>query len=331
MAWFIAQSAIMIALAFLVGLLVGWLIWGRFLRDANRALVSLRQRVRDCDRDHRPIDSTPDSAVIPIASVAIVTAADATSAVEEPVSKPVRIPSPRSESIVPAAVVPIDESDPTPIEEPITAPEPIEEPITAPEPIEEQTAAEPAEEPIADLARIEGIGPKIAAALVAAGIRGYRQLADADADALTRAINNAGITFAPSLVTWARQARLLADGDEDGFAELTARLIAGRDVDPITPVTAEEPAEEPVEDLQRIEGIGPKMSAALVAAGIRSYRQLAGSDETRLRDAIEAAGLNFAPSLVTWARQARLLADGDEEGFADLTRRLVAGRDEGRV
>lgn len=317
MAWFIAQSAIMIALAFLVGLLVGWLIWGRFLRDANRALVSLRQRARDCDRDHRPIDSTPDSAAIPIAS-----------AVEEPVSKPVRIPSPRGESIVPAAVVPIEESDPTPIEEPITAPEPIEEPITAPEPIEEQAAAE---EPIADLARIEGIGPKIAAALVAAGIRGYRQLADADADALTRAINNAGITFAPSLVTWARQARLLADGDEDGFAELTARLIAGRDVDPITPVTVEEPAEEPAEDLQRIEGIGPKMSAALVAAGIRSYRQLAGSDETRLRDAIEAAGLNFAPSLVTWARQARLLADGDEEGFADLTRRLVAGRDEGRV
>jgi hypothetical protein len=33
---------------------------------------------------------------------------------------------------------------------------------------------------------------------------------------------------------------------------------------------------------------------------------------------------------VTWARQARLLADGDEEGFADLRRRLVAGRDTGR-
>ena len=74
-----------------------------------------------------------------------------------------------------------------------------------------------------------------------------------------------------------------------------------------------------------------KMSGALVAAGIRSYQQLAAADEATLRAAIEAAGLSFAPSLVTWARQAQLLADGDEAGFEDLTRRLVAGRDVGRL
>ncbi len=99
----------------------------------------------------------------------------------------------------------------------------------------------------------------------------------------------------------------------------------------VEPVVAVVPAQAgPPDDLQRIEGIGPKMSGALVAAGIRTYAQLAGSDEATLRAAIEAAGLNFAPSLVTWARQARLLADGDEAGFEDLTRRLVAGRDVGR-
>ncbi len=73
------------------------------------------------------------------------------------------------------------------------------------------------------------------------------------------------------------------------------------------------------------------MAAALQAAGIRTYRALADSSDTRLRNAISGSGLKFAPSIVTWARQARLLADGDEEGFADLTRRLVAGRDEGRA
>ncbi len=92
-----------------------------------------------------------------------------------------------------------------------------------------------------------------------------------------------------------------------------------------------EPEAVPDDDLERIEGIGPKMSRALRAAGIRTYAKLAASDEATLRTAIENAGLNFAPSIVTWARQARLLADGDEEGFADLTRRLVAGRDTGRV
>ena len=84
------------------------------------------------------------------------------------------------------------------------------------------------------------------------------------------------------------------------------------------------------DNLQRIEGIGPQMSAALNGAGIRTYQQLANASEAALRNAIEAAGLRFAPSLVTWSRQARLLAEGDEDGFADLTRRLVAGRDTGR-
>jgi predicted flap endonuclease-1-like 5' DNA nuclease len=85
------------------------------------------------------------------------------------------------------------------------------------------------------------------------------------------------------------------------------------------------------DNLERIEGIGPRMAAALHQAGISTYRELAGCDERRLRAAIEAAGLRFAPSLTTWARQARLLADGDEAGFADLARRLVAGRDVGRA
>jgi predicted flap endonuclease-1-like 5' DNA nuclease len=87
--------------------------------------------------------------------------------------------------------------------------------------------------------------------------------------------------------------------------------------------------EEP-DDLERIEGIGPKMAGALNQAGIRTYAQLADADESTLRAAIAAAGLSFAPSLTTWSRQARLLADGDGEGFADLVRRLVAGRDVGR-
>jgi predicted flap endonuclease-1-like 5' DNA nuclease len=167
-----------------------------------------------------------------------------------------------------------------------------------------------------DLARIEGIGPRFAGALIAAGIRTFGQLADADEATLRKALTDAGLRFAPSLPTWPAQARLLADGDEDGFAELTARLIAGRAT---------------TDDLERIEGIGPKFAAALRAAGIRTYRSLANSDNAKLRKAVTAGGLDFAPSLTTWSRQARLLADGDEEGFADLTRRLIAGRDEERA
>jgi predicted flap endonuclease-1-like 5' DNA nuclease len=80
--------------------------------------------------------------------------------------------------------------------------------------------------------------------------------------------------------------------------------------------------------LQRIEGIGPKIDAALQTAGINTFVELANATDASLRAAIEAAGMTFAPSLVTWAGQSRYLANGDEAGFAAYTERLTAGRPE---
>jgi hypothetical protein len=83
-----------------------------------------------------------------------------------------------------------------------------------------------------ELERIEGIGPAMANALRAAGIRTFAALAECDDDTKRAAIKSAGLSFAPSLATWSQQARLLADGDEAAFAALTARLVAGRDAAP---------------------------------------------------------------------------------------------------
>lgn len=88
---------------------------------------------------------------------------------------------------------------------------------------------------------------------------------------------------------------------------------------------AEPPAGEP-EDLTVIEGIGPKMSSALIAAGITTYAQLAAATEDDLRAAIEAAGMRFSPSLVTWAEQAAYAARGDWDGLKALQDTLSAGR-----
>jgi predicted flap endonuclease-1-like 5' DNA nuclease len=81
------------------------------------------------------------------------------------------------------------------------------------------------------------------------------------------------------------------------------------------------------DDLERVEGIGPRIGTALREAGITTFRQLADAEASTLQGALERAGLRFAPSLPTWSRQARLLADGDEAGFVALTESLVAGRD----
>jgi predicted flap endonuclease-1-like 5' DNA nuclease len=243
-----------------------------------------------------------------------------------------------------------------------------------------------------ELQRIEGIGPRIAAALRRSGIRRYTDLADADEQTLRRALGVAGLSFAPSLTTWSRQARLLAGCDEAGFEALAERLTAGREKPPSSgslPVqgagadraatsdtiesptlldvaaveartangapasdraasdraasdgagsdtapadggTADDEGAAETDDLERIEGIGPRIGAALREADIRTFQQLADADITTLQAALERAGLRFAPSLPTWSRQARLLADGDEAGFIALTEQFVAGRDVSR-
>jgi predicted flap endonuclease-1-like 5' DNA nuclease/chromosome segregation ATPase len=81
------------------------------------------------------------------------------------------------------------------------------------------------------------------------------------------------------------------------------------------------------DDLERIEGIGPRISASLQAVGIRTFSRLAVAKEERLRAALARAGLNLAPSLPTWSQQARFLAMGDEASFRHLVEQLIAGRE----
>ncbi len=81
------------------------------------------------------------------------------------------------------------------------------------------------------------------------------------------------------------------------------------------------------DDLTKIEGIGPKMSAALKSAGISTFAVLAESSEAELRTAIEAAGMRFSPSLVTWARQATLAVNGEWDALEEFQKNLVSGRE----
>lgn len=82
-----------------------------------------------------------------------------------------------------------------------------------------------------DLKKIEGIGPKMSRALNDAGIFTFAQLADANEEQLTQAVEDAGMRLAPSLPTWAEQANLAAKGDWDGLQTLQDSLKGGRKVD----------------------------------------------------------------------------------------------------
>ncbi len=80
-----------------------------------------------------------------------------------------------------------------------------------------------------DLLRIEGVGPKISELLMAGGVRTFRRLAAMPEDSIRSIVNAGGISFVPSIGSWAAQAALLRDGDEAGFQALVDKLVSGRD------------------------------------------------------------------------------------------------------
>lgn len=98
-----------------------------------------------------------------------------------------------------------------------------------------------------------------------------------------------------------------------------------------TVVAEEEPtiaAQDKLEiedDLEIIEGIGPKISVIFKAAGIKTFTQLAEQSPDRLKDILTNAGITLGDP-TTWPEQAKLAAAGDEQGLQKLQDNLRAGR-----
>lgn len=81
------------------------------------------------------------------------------------------------------------------------------------------------------------------------------------------------------------------------------------------------------DDLTVIEGIGPKIQELLFQYGIRSYRQLAATDVTRIKEILRSAGPQLAmhdPG--TWTAQALLAANDQWENLKAYQDYLSAGK-----
>jgi predicted flap endonuclease-1-like 5' DNA nuclease len=81
-----------------------------------------------------------------------------------------------------------------------------------------------------DLKLIEGIGPKIAGILAAAGITTFAQLAATDGSRLKEIIAQAGLTALADPASWPEQAALAAAGKLDELNALQDQLKGGRRV-----------------------------------------------------------------------------------------------------
>ena len=80
------------------------------------------------------------------------------------------------------------------------------------------------------------------------------------------------------------------------------------------------------DDLELIEGIGPKIHALLRDDGIVTFTDLAGADLARLQRVLDAAGPRFKLAQPdSWIAQAQLAARGDWHGLRAMQDALVGG------
>src|SRR5690606_39763116 len=80
------------------------------------------------------------------------------------------------------------------------------------------------------------------------------------------------------------------------------------------------------DDLQAIEGIGPKIASLLRNADIKTFERLSETSLGELTRLLEAGGPRFGlADPLTWAEQASLLHGGDYVGFEQLKEELING------
>ncbi len=163
-----------------------------------------------------------------------------------------------------------------------------EEAETVAEVVEDATPAEPD-----DLKIIEGIGPKVAAALNTSGITTFAQIADMSPTDLERIVKTEQkVRIVGSTTTWVRQAKLAAEGNMSALNELQERVKSGYLYDELT----------------QIGGISKAVQDTLYAARVRSFDDLARADVSGLQKALKKAGLeDLDPT--DWPQQARTMAE----------------------
>ncbi len=211
-----------------------------------------------------------------------------------------------AEAAAPVAVKPVKAAPPVeaaakPIEaKPVKAASPVE--AAAPAPAVAAVAAD-------DLTLIEGIGPKSAEALKAAGITTFAQVAKMSPEELEKIVKEKKVRLVGTTEHWPRQAEIAATGDLTALEGYRKR-VKGETV---------------ADDLTLIEGIGPKSAEALKAAGITTFAQMAKMSPADLEKAVKDRKVRLVGSAESWPMQAEVAAKGDLSALEALQARLKGG------
>jgi large subunit ribosomal protein L21 len=112
-------------------------------------------------------------------------------------------------------------------------------------------------------------------------------------------------------------------GHRQQYTRLMVDFIGRPDENRKTEAKPEKTVE--VDDLTQIEGIGPKVSKTLIAAGISTFEALSNAKVEDIQKILTDAGLRMMDA-TTWPQQAKLAAPGDWDGLKKLQDDLSGGR-----
>jgi len=170
----------------------------------------------------------------------------------------------------------------------------------------EAFSAAPAERD--DLTRIEGVGPFLAQKLNEAGIFTFAQIASWDGADIGRITELIG--YFPGRI------------ERDDWVGQAIRLMGSE------PVAAAEALDAKMYNLKLIEGVGPKIEELLKSAGILHLPQLAETPVEAIVEILDQAGGHFRMHTPdTWPAQAQLAANGNWELLKEYQEQLRGGRE----
>lgn len=184
---------------------------------------------------------------------------------------------------------------------------------------------------------IEGIGPKMESVLHENGVDTWSKLADQGPDNLRELLAKYGDKYKIVDPTdWSRQAKLASEGDWTGLIALQKELDgnAGASSTPSDSKLEKYMIKHRLikrykrDDLKVVEGIGPKIEKLLKDAGINTWEKLSESDADDIQKILDAAGSKFKLSTPkTWPQQAKLAHEEKWEELDEYQDFLNGGRE----
>lgn len=181
-----------------------------------------------------------------------------------------------------------------------------------------------------DFEFIKGIDRDTEAALKAAGIMNWTDLAATDDADLKNILDKADIKYdEANLGTWSSQASMAVNGDWGGLRAMQGGVMgssmsSSADVEDAA-INYDELLSE--HDLKVVEGIGGKTELALKSAGISSWADLANADDADIIAALDGAGINYQDGTIdSWKYQAKLASDSNWDALFQHQKDLDANK-----